>query len=69
MRSDLSYPGAHRLAKVDDTVRVRLRLGAGQIQGGTALYITQTRFRLYCPYCQMDGGPVEYAGNLSTTWG
>jgi len=70
MRSDLSYPGAHRLAEVGDTVRVRLRLGAGQIQGGTSLYITDARFRLSCSYCQIGaGGPVEYAGNLSTTCG
>src|SRR5215469_5360038 len=65
---------------INDTVRVQLTIGAGTIQGGTQLTLTQLRFDNACkptgtlgscattdadPGAGAGGPPVSYAGDLT----
>ena len=72
-RSQLSYTLAPSSSSVGDVIQVGIRLGAGSIDGGTALAVSRVRFNLDCDSsnvgidCHDDGPVVSYQGALTTT--
>ena len=70
----IDYVGAPNFALPGDTVRVRLTLGTGSIQGGTELSVNRLRFYLDCNGdfglavpCTDEGSIVEYEGDSTIT--
>jgi len=70
---DLSYPGAHNLLAVGETVRAHLTFGGGYNGLGAPVTIRRARFNLDCNdsnlgiNCPDDGAVVSYQGHLTTT--
>ena len=74
-RIELSYP-TNAPRSVGDTMRMRIVLGAGEIQGGSSLTVNRVRFELDCSNsgfgsiglgCTDDGQVVSFQGNITTT--
>ena len=70
----IDYVGGPSFALPGDTVRVRLTLGTGSIQGGTELTVNRLRFYLDCNSdlglavpCTDEGSIVEYEGDSTIT--
>jgi parallel beta-helix repeat protein len=68
------YPTAGNFTLPGETLRVRLTLSAGQIQGGTLIDISRLRFDLDCNSgsplalgCTDEGAIVEYMGDSTIT--
>lgn len=72
-RSRLTYTLTSSSSSVGDVIRVGIVLGAGHIDGGTALWVSRVRFNLDCDRssmginCPDDGPVVSYQGALITT--
>src|SRR5206468_10717885 len=65
----VDYVSGPQFANPGDILRVRLSLGAGSVQGGTAVTYHKVRFHLDCndnfpmvPPCTDEGAFVEYEG-------
>src|SRR6266581_3926099 len=72
----IAYVSGSPFLVLGDTVRVRLTIGSGSIQGGTQIAINRTRFELDCNVdfgmgvpCTDDGAVVSYLGNITTDCG
>ncbi len=72
----IAYVSGSPFLVLGDTVRVRLTIGSGSIQGGTQITINRTRFELDCNVdfgmgvpCTDDGAVVSYLGNITTDCG
>ena len=65
------YANPQNYHSLGDTVRPRLLLGAGLIQGGTHLAVNRVRFELDCQVsgvpCPDGGNLMSYVGNISST--
>jgi hypothetical protein len=70
----LEYGSTAELLDSGDRVRVRVRLGAGSVAGGTAAIVRAVRFMLHCDGrmarlvpCEPDRAAVAYGGDETLT--